>query len=138
MAEDLNRFSLAPCGLVVGALLLWSGAAQGAAEGTLPDPTRPALPGPAEAARTGGAKPGDAPGLRSVVTRGPWRGAVIGGELVPVGGKVGEATLLAVHEDHVVLRHADGRRETLSLYPAVEVERAGRRLPRTPQIGGGA
>lgn len=45
-------------------------------------------------------------------------GALVDGAWIAQGQPVRGARLEAVHRDHVVLRHADGRAETLDLYPA--------------------
>lgn len=93
-----------------------------AAWAQLADPTRP----PAQAtAPAGDAAATAAPavtGLQSVILSRGGKGrpaAVINGEVVQLGGKVGEARLVKVEEDHVVLLGAEGR-ETLRLMPAAE------------------
>jgi MSHA biogenesis protein MshK len=80
---------------------------------SLRDPTRP--PGSVEFA------PGESDGgLQSIVRReGRKPLALINGELVPLGGQVGNARLVAVNEDSVVLLDASGHRETLKLTPGV-------------------
>lgn len=90
----------------------------------LADPTRP----PAQAAvpvgdaASAAAVAPAAIGLQSVILSRDGKGrpaAVINGEVVQLGGKVGEARLVKVAEDHVVLLSAEGR-ETLRLMPAAE------------------
>lgn len=85
----------------------------------LADPTRPPTPlnvpvdasVPAEAANAG---------LQSVILRKGGRpAALINGEIVELGGKVGEMKLVKVTEDAVVLLGPGGR-ETLRLTPAAE------------------
>lgn len=107
MARRLNRFLLA---LTVALPSLMPG--QGIAQ-SLRDPTRP--PGSAEFA------PGESDGgLQSIVRReGRKPVALINGELVPLGGKVGDSRLIAVNEDSVVLLDPSGHRETLKLTPSV-------------------
>lgn len=88
----------------------------------LADPTRPpALPDVATA-------PGDAGtakvtgGLQTVILKKDGIGrsaAVIDGQVVQLGGRLGEARLVRVEEDHVILLGAEGR-ETLRLMPATE------------------
>ncbi len=79
----------------------------------LRDPTRP--PGSSEYA------PGQADsGLQSIVRReGQKPRALINGELLSLGDKVGNQRLIAIKEDSVVLRDEQGNREILQLTPAV-------------------
>ncbi len=80
----------------------------------LPDPTRP--PGNAEYGSAGYASSG----LQSIIRpTGQKPRALIHGELVTLGGKVGESQLIAINTDSVVLRDADGNRETLTLTPGI-------------------
>lgn len=113
MASRLNPSASA---LALAALL--SGLMFGNASGqALRDPTRP--PGSAESG------PGEADsGLQSIVRRqGEKPRALINGELVSLGGKVGGVDgtqrLVAINEDSVVLLDASGHRETLQLTPGV-------------------
>lgn len=110
MACCLNPSRLALAALIgVGA-----GLAQATLAQALPDPTRP--PGSAEYGISGPVESG----LQSIVRRaGEKPRAIIHGQLVPLGGKVGEARLIAIHEDSVVLCAADGSRETLTLTPGI-------------------
>lgn len=105
--------------LPVCTLLGWAGAA-GA---QLNDPTRP--PGDAALqadAAAGMAVPG---GLQSVILRKHGKpAALINGEVVELGGKVGEARLVKVNEDSVVLKGPGGE-EILRLMPAVEKKKVG-------------
>ena len=92
----------------------------------LADPTRP----PAQAVTAAGAPatPAAASGLQSIIlSRGQQRpAALINGEVVQLGGMVGESRLVQINEDHVVLLGASGERETLRLTPAVEkIEKVG-------------
>ena len=107
MARRLNPLLLALTTLLPSVM---SGAAHAQ---SLRDPTRP--PGSAEFA------PGESDGgLQSIVRReGRKPVALINGELVPLGGQVGNARLVAVNEDSVVLLDASGHRETLTLTPGV-------------------
>ncbi len=91
----------------------------GAAQGDLPDPTRPpadVAPAPLAgevAAQTGG-------GLQSVILHKDRRpAALINGQVVELGGMLGDTRLVLVEEDAVVLLGPQGR-ETLRLMPAVE------------------
>lgn len=100
--------------LIASLLLCAAGAAlaQGA------DPTRPAID-------TGISAPGMAAapapaGLQSIIQRSSGKpAALINGVMVELGGKVGEARLVRVGDDFVVLRGAMGN-EILRLTPDVE------------------
>lgn len=86
----------------------------------LADPTRPLL----DTTLSGDALPGisapAASGLQSVILRKQGKpAALINGEVVELGGKVGEARLVKVSEDAVVLRGPGGE-ETLRLIPTAE------------------
>lgn len=103
------------CGL---AMLAMVAAAQ--AE-SLSDPTRPpaAIEGPVvPAAGTGQAVP--EAGLQSTILRqGSRPAAMINGEYVELGGRVGEARVVRILEDAVILKTNEGM-ETLKLMPGVE------------------
>jgi MSHA biogenesis protein MshK len=100
---------LAACFCACGAI------AQGIA-----DPTRPpvavssATSADASAAPTG-------PVLQSIKITPTERSAVIGGETVRLGGKFGDARVIKITDDTVVLRSAAGT-ETLRLYPDVTIK----------------
>lgn len=101
----------------------------------LMDPTRPPDVAPHGAAGTVGA-PGAAPAsrLQSVLIAPGRRIAVIDGVTVPLGGKIGDATLVRVSETEVVLRR-DGQNEVLKLLPGIDrkfVKRAARAGVKTP------
>lgn len=86
----------------------------------LNDPTRP--PG-AAAGTTAGGDPG-APGqglLQSVKISPTERSAIIGGEVVKLNGKYGDARVIRITENEVVLRTANGT-ETLRMYPDVSMK----------------
>lgn len=106
----------------------------GAAQAQLVDPTRP----PAD---LGGADAATGPtsaasGLQSVILRKHGKpAALINGEVVELGGKVGEARLVKISEDAVVLRGPLGE-ETLRLIPAAEKKAvAGGAKPPLPRDG---
>lgn len=87
--------------------------------GQLNDPTRP----PGAVAGTPGADPG-APGqglLQSVKISPNERSAIIGGEVVKLNGKYGDARVIRITENEVVLRTANGT-ETLRMYPDVSMK----------------
>lgn len=85
----------------------------------LSDPTRPPalLEGPA-ASEAGEHAP--AAGLQSIIRSNCGKpGAIINGEFVTLGGRLGDARLMKVGEDFVTLKSPSGR-ETLKLIPGVE------------------
>lgn len=93
-----------------------AGSSVWAVEASLPDPTRP--PGMLSA---GGLEGGAEAGMRlqSVrISKGERPTAIIGGQVVRVGEKVGEARLVRVTENEAVLRGPGGM-ERLFLVPEV-------------------
>ncbi len=62
-------------------------------------------------------------GLHLIIIKKNRRAAIIDGQTVELGGKVGDARLVEVHEDRVVLLGSGGRRE-MKLYPRVSIRRA--------------
>jgi MSHA biogenesis protein MshK len=83
------------------------------------DPTRPAID-TGTAAPAGMAAMSATSGLQSIIQRQSGRpAALINGVVVELGGKVGEARLVKIGEDFVVLRGAMGN-ETLRLTPGIE------------------
>ncbi len=89
------------------------------AQTALPDPTRPpdSLEGGA-AAKPGG--PALSAGLQTVILRkGRKPVALINGEMVELGGKLGEATLIRLSEREAVLQGPLGR-EVLRLTPSAQ------------------
>lgn len=111
MAGRLIRFIPLACCLAGG---------NAAALAQLADPTRPpaAIAAP-EASPAGDAVPATS-GLQSVILKKHGRpAALINGVVVELGGMVGEARLVKVDEDAVVLLGPQGR-ETLRLIPAAE------------------
>lgn len=112
MAHDLMAVSKILC----GALLLAACPLAALAE-DLPDPTRPPLSvsGPVQAAD---AVPQQT-GLSSVIISKTRRAAIIDGQTIELGGKYGDARLIAVNEGGVVLRDEQGRK-TLTMFPGVE------------------
>lgn len=99
------------------AALLWLAAAPLFAQ-ALPDPTRP------PAWENAGAAGEGAPVLQSVMISPRRRAALISGQVVELGGRFGDARLVAVNENGVVLR-SDAGSEELKLFPAVEKRLAG-------------
>lgn len=113
-------------------LLLCSCISLGAWAEDLPDPTRPpaAILSPDTYQADGGAQEG----LHSVIISKHRRAAIIDGQTVELGGKVGDARLIRVEETSVVLRGPDGR-ERLLLFPDVKkLDRKARHHTQPPQV----
>ena len=92
--------------------------AAGAMQAQVADPTRPAIDTGASTATAGAAA--QPAGLQSIIQRKNGKpAALIGGVVVELGGKVGEARLVRIGEDFVVLRGPLGN-ETLRLTPGAE------------------
>lgn len=115
MAAYLNPFALGSIRTGLVCLMLMAIAstwAQG-----LPDPTRP----PA-AMNTGGepvqAAP-SAPVLQSILISQSRRQAIINGQTVKVGDSVGEAKVVKITDNEVVLRKGKGL-QTLKVFPNIE------------------
>jgi hypothetical protein len=107
---------------LLGLAALWlcaSAQAQG-----LNDPTRPppGFRGGGAAARATGSSEGLV--LQSVIISETSRSAIISGEHVALGGKIGAARLIKVSEAAVVLL-TGGNRRTLKLFPSVQKHEAG-------------
>ena len=81
------------------------------------DPTRPP-PGIYESETSDAAK---GPVLQSVMITSTERSAIIGGERVKLGGKYGEARVIVITANEVVLRSPSGT-ETLRMYPDVDMK----------------
>jgi len=85
----------------------------------LSDPTRPPAGINAPDAADGAAARG--PVLQSVKISPTERSAIIGGEIVKLGAKYGDARVIRITENEVVLRSATGT-EILRMYPGVEIK----------------
>jgi MSHA biogenesis protein MshK len=105
-----------PLCLVAG-LLASSAPAQGALGQSLSDPTRP----PNVSAGPGAQGDAEAPTtvLQSVLISPGRKLALINGSVVPLGGRVGDATLASISESAVVLKYSD-RTEVIKLLGGVE------------------
>lgn len=116
MARAMNGLRLLT--LLVGCSLALLGHAQ-----ALSDPTRPALEMKADEGGEGaiaGNAASNTAGLQSIVRRNKGKpAALINGEYVELNGRVGDARLIEVGEDFVVLRGPGGK-EVLRLTPGVE------------------
>lgn len=85
----------------------------------LADPTRPP-PDLSTSVDPSTAASATASGLQSIIIRKTGqRAALINGEVVELGGKVGDAKLVKIAEDRVVLKGPEGE-QTLRLMPAAE------------------
>lgn len=111
---------------LLGMVLPGSASAQ-----AMKDPTRPpaqylGLSDPAQDATTPDS------GLQSIKRTGKHALALLNGEWVRAGDKAGEAMVVKIGENTVVLDYPDGRRETIGMYPDVELKpiQAARRAAR--------
>ena len=92
------------------------------------DPTRPALNETATSTANEN-MPAPAVGLQTIIRRkGGKPAAIINGEYVELGGRIGESRLTLIGEDSVVLSGPSGK-ETLALTPGIE------KKPITPKPG---
>ena len=110
--------------MLISALLFGLAQVSATAE-TLPDPTRPAIDlNSTCASGVGEASPAESVprGLQSVIISPQYRAAIINGETVKLGGKSGDAMLVEVRENSVVLQNAHGRR-VLELFPKVNIKK---------------
>jgi MSHA biogenesis protein MshK len=125
-ASRLALFCGAALLLVALLALLGAGSASGAGaqDSGLPDPTRPPAALQPAAASAPSAAAAEAPLLQSVIISDGRRGAIISGQYVALGGRVGEARLTKVEPSGVVLRGAGGEL-TLPLFPDVRKQPAG-------------
>lgn len=110
----VKRFATGSILLIAAMFFAYSAHAE-----TITDPTRPAG---ADVSPTGtpGAAGQNTAGLQSIVHRkGSKPYAVINGETVRLGGKVGEARVIKITDSTVILKSANGQ-ETLSLTPGID------------------
>lgn len=104
--------------MVVCGLALVAAATVVQAQG-LSDPTRPPATLESPAAGTAGAAPAPS-GLQTIIHSNCGKpGAIVNGEYVTLGGRIGDARLVTIGEDSVTLVGSAGR-ETLKLMPGVE------------------
>ena len=97
--------------------LMLIGASFTAQAQALSDPTRP--PTAVAPAQAGAEGERGGPRLQSVLIAGSRKLAVIDGVTVPLGGKVGGATVVSIAETEVKLRLGE-EVQTLKLYPGIE------------------
>jgi hypothetical protein len=117
MVASLNKFIFA-FGLLFGATSVL------AAE-SLPDPTKPAvdIPYESETGKVGVGNELPVPkkeGLQSIIISHQRRAAVINGVTVAQGEKIGDATLVEVRGNSVVLQSSQGKR-VMELFPGVHI-----------------
>ena len=88
---------------------------------TMREPTRPPVQflDPADVADEATAP---ASGLQTIKRTGKRRAALLHGEWVKPGDKFGEAVVEKIDDQSVTLHHPDGRRETIRMYPEVDVQ----------------
>ncbi|TCS39083.1 MSHA biogenesis protein MshK [Paucimonas lemoignei] len=103
-----------------GCLLMLAGSGQVLAQTHLPDPTRPPVSLHAGAAAE--ASGSGAPVLQSVLISPKRKVAVISGETVQVGDRIGDARVTKISEGEVVLSR-DGKPQSLKLFPGIEKHR---------------
>jgi MSHA biogenesis protein MshK len=106
-------------GMVLCVLALAFGPAEAQ---TLRDPMRPpgaSAPADAGAEAQGGEGQGASVRLQSILLSPGRKFAVINGQEVRLGGRVGDATLIAISETGVVLKRGD-ERQSVQLLPGVE------------------
>lgn len=107
-----DTFVMLACGLALFAAMTVAGAQ------TLADPTRPPAGIDNPSPETGAEKP--AAGLQTIIRRkGEKPAAVINGEYVALGGRVGAARVVRIGEDSVTLKGPAGT-EVLKLVPGIE------------------
>ena len=85
------------------------------------DPTRPAIDQKAVVTETESTSAPAATGLQTIIRRKNARpAAIINGEYVELGGRLGEARLTRVEDGFVVMSSPGGAKEILTLTPGVE------------------
>ena len=122
--------------LLTAAMLAGTAGAQAQA---MTDPTKPpaALSAPGGSSESPGTQE-DTAGmqLQSILMSSGRKVAVINGNMVPLGGMVGEAKLVAISETQVVLKKGD-ETEVLKLFPGVDKQPSKRRAARAGAKGSG-
>lgn len=128
MAETLSK-TIKAASLVLSIALL--GSAPAAAQ-TLTDPTRPP-PSLAAPRQEAGGTPA-APVLQSVMIGARRAQAIINGQTVQVGDRVGDARVATISEAEVVLRSGKNT-QTLRLFPGIEKRPVAGRGVSSPAAG---
>ena len=114
MAKNLTHRTMKIC-RNFGLLLLLGAIPAGSWAQTLVDPTKP----PAE---LGGARGEAVNDLRSIIISPTRRAAIINGQTVELGAKVGDVRLIEISERGVVLQGEKGR-QVLTLFPRVNINK---------------
>ena len=111
---------------LLGMVLPGSASAQ-----AMKDPTRPPAQFLGSADLAQDTTPPDS-GLQSIKRTGKHYLALLNGEWVKTGDKAGEAVVAKIGDNAVVLSYPDGRRETIGMYPDVDLKpmQAARRAAR--------
>ena len=124
MAEYLRKLAK-PVTMAAAWMLLALLASEGARSQVLNDPTRPpaSLGVPADAAA---GQPKEEPELQSVLISPTRRVAVIDGQTVALGEKIGESRVIRITEGEVVLRNGQGL-QVLKLFPKFVKQRKSER-----------
>ena len=91
----------------------------------LNDPMRP----PAYVEPEAGAGDAGGPVLQSVMISPTLKTAIINGQMVKLGGRFGNATLVKISESEVVLR-SGGETQVLKMYPAIEKRASRKKVPK--------
>jgi MSHA biogenesis protein MshK len=101
--------------------LLGAGATETASAQAMRDPTRPPAQflDPADAAEA--ATP-PVSGLQTIKLTGKRRIALLNGDWLKPGDRSGEAVVEKIDDHSIVLKYQDGRRETIRMYPEVEMQ----------------
>lgn len=123
MAESVSKAGMFR--LLMLSMLLLASVAHAGAQDNFPDPTRP------PAALGGGGVASTAasgPVLQSVLIAPRRKVAVISGETVQVGDRLGDARVTKIAEGEVVLVRG-GQTQTLRLFPGIEKQRTKAGLP---------
>jgi hypothetical protein len=110
---------------MLGAIALLTAVMQAMAAGELIDPTRPpeGLAAMAGAGTVSAGAATAARGLQMVVISKTRQAAVIDGRTIELGGKYGDARLIEVNENGVVLQAKHGRK-TVMLFPRIKITKA--------------
>lgn len=116
MDESVNKRIMR---ILTRGMLLLAVSASAAAVENLPDPTRPVTS--QAIADRGAASSG--PVLQSVLVASGRRVAMVDGQTVKVGDKVGEARVVKIAESEVVLRNGK-ELKTLKLFPGIDKRQA--------------
>lgn len=112
MVKHLSRLK------VIVALLTLFGSTAACAE-NLPDPTRPPAELAAPSSAPGGSAVPTGPALQSVQISPSFRSAIINGQRVVQGDAYGDARVVKISENEVVLKSGSDY-QTLKLFPGVE------------------